>query len=461
MEQLNFNKVILIFMLLFLIAITGIAQEKQEKWLFNPKIKLDRGILNDFWERSGKVMVGRDKINRTVFFTKADSVLNTYPEDSITVTELVKLYRGVLDLFTLEDPHFRIYPQFIRNADNAEAAGKDYGEFIPVLPFNLLQIKDSLIIDEPISEELFRGDMILGINGVSAKDLLDYTYRDRYINTTMMQLQNHMMFSRSYDLKLIRNGKTINMNVAGVPLNEYNKLLTNSTDVTTKILGDIGYAELKKFNKNKRIVSELKKLIKEVKDIGGHSIIIDIRKNAGGNGEDFDKLISIFTPKEEIDYQKEVKVMISEKTSPHYGYADSIGKLVRLLDSKILKKIPLQPKMYMGEMNYYVLMSINTGSMASTFANIMQYNNFGILVGESMRHNAIQYGEVYEGNGEATRLVYSTVEHDEHTKAIDGIVQPDIKIPYVAEEFMRGGDPILEKLLEIIKAQVNGKANLE
>ncbi len=450
----------LIFSLFVSIVVSGIAQEKQELWLFNPKVKLDKDEFKKLWEHSGKTIAGRNKVNSEAYFTKADSVLNIYQKDSITVTELVKLYREAFDLFTWEDPHFRIYPQFIRHSDSKEATKKNYRKYIMALPFSLLQINDSLIIDKSASNELLKGDMIISINGVKAKDLLDYTYRDRYINSTMMQLQYHMMFSRNYDLKLVRNGRVINLNVAGVSLYDYDDLLTNNK-VSQSLYEDIGYIEIERFNKNSHIISELRKLIKEVKNRGGHSVIIDLRKNVGGSGDDFDKLLSIFTSKEEIDYQKGVKVMISEKTIPHYGYADSIGKMINLPDSEIFKTIPLQPKLYMGEVDYYILTSINTGSMASTFVNIMQYNNLGILVGEPMRHNATRYGEIYEGNSAATRLIYSTAEYDELTKAVNGIIKPDIKIPYRAKEYMKGGDPLLEKLLKIIKSKNNGKVALE
>jgi C-terminal processing protease CtpA/Prc len=445
MKQFNFLPKISFFTLFFLITISGIAQEKPDDWMFNPVVELDRNIFKDFWGSSNNASIYRDKINDTAFFAKADSVLSTHPEDSTTLTEFVKLYRGALDLFTYEDPHFRIYPSFIRFSDNEEATKKNWGNYILALPFNILQVNDSLIIDESLSKDLLRGDMILSINGVSAKDLLDYTYRDRYIDVTMMQLQNSMMFSRTYYLTLIRNGKTIELNVTGVPINEYNMLLTNSDDVTTKIIGDVGYISIENFIKNKRIINELRGLIKEVQDVGGHSIIIDIRKNLGGTGEDFDKLISIFTSKEEIDFQKDVKTVISEK-------GDAIGKIVSLPDSKIFKQMPLKPKLYMGEMDYYILMSKNTDSQASTFANIIQYNNLGLLAGEPLRHNAYLYGDADVKNS-LVKLVYSTIKYDEYTKAIDGIIYPDINIPYIAKEYMKGGDPMLEKLLEIINTK--------
>jgi len=47
-------------------------------------------------------------------------------------------------------------------------------------------------------------------------------------------------------------------------------------------------------------------------------------------------------------------------------------------------------------------------------------------------------------------LAILTVLFDEYTKSNDGIVYPDIPIPYLASEYMNGGDPVLEKLLRYL-----------
>lgn len=56
----------------------------------------------------------------------------------------------------------------------------------------------------------------------------------------------------------------------------------------------------------------------------------------------------------------------------------------------------------MGEINYCMLIRRNVGSMASSFANIMQYIDLGILMSEPIRHNATWYGDAYEQNTEAS-----------------------------------------------------------
>lgn len=122
-----------------------------------------------------------------------------------------------------------------------------------------------------------------------------------------------------------------------------------------------------------------------------------------------------------------------------------------LPDSMVLKTVPLISELYRGEFDYYVLVSRGTHSQAATFANIFQYNNLGKIVGEPLQKNALKFGEVIRTSfKKSSAVIISTVEYDEYSKAVDGVLVPDISIPYIASEYMQGGDPVLEKLIEII-----------
>ena len=116
----------------------------------------------------------------------------------------------------------------------------------------------------------------------------------------------------------------------------------------------------------------------------------------------------------------------------------------------------MYPACYVGDMKYYVVIRKDTGSIAASFCNILEFNDAASLVGEPLLHNALKYGE--EINGEAllpTLLIptsISTVEFDEYTCAVDGVLMPDIVIPYVARDYLSGRDAMLDKLLEIIES---------
>ena len=101
-------------------------------------------------------------------------------------------------------------------------------------------------------------------------------------------------------------------------------------------------------------------------------------------------------------------------------------------------------------------MSRNTSSIAASFCNIVQYNGVATLVGESLCCNALRYGESITGDIWFSSLLYetsvSTTEYDENTLAVDGVLMPDIYIPYVAEDYLSGQDAMLDKLLKIIQS---------
>lgn len=107
---------------------------------------------------------------------------------------------------------------------------------------------------------------------------------------------------------------------------------------------------------------------------------------------------------------------------------DQRGQLVDLPENAFVRVIPLNRQKYAG-LKTYVLISGNTGSTAASFANILQYNKGGKLVGEPFLHNALRYGEVVTLSWNFNRfcaLTMSTVRHNEYTRRPDGQVYPDI-----------------------------------
>lgn len=170
-----------------------------------------------------------------------------------------------------------------------------------------------------------------------------------------------------------------------------------------------------------------------------------------------DRLLSLFIDKDTVNYLKEVKLRVSEANIKEYDFLSPsmIGELVNLPEENFVRSIPLKHSEYQN-LSVYILISKNTASTAASFVNIIQYNGSGILIGEPLSHNALKYGEIVYVKWDINPLcafVISTVEHSEYTKNPDGQIYPDIEIPYVASEYMQGGDPLLEKLLKYIQGQ--------
>jgi len=385
-----------------------------------------------------------------------DSLIEVVAKDlplvPIRETEKTLIRRKLLDRLTYEDPHLRFVP-FLGKKDGLKIKVKQ----IRALPFTLIQISDTLIIDESYQQELVKGDRILSINGISAKSFLESSYRDRYMLGYSLQTYHHFCFAPTYKIKLTRNNKPTEIEIPGFKLNASHLFLLRG-QLEEKIFDDFktGYFSINEFSFNGYIIKRLSKFIEKLKEKGYSNIIIDIRKNPGGNGDRFDELFSLFTNKIKLPYLKGAKLKVSKATFKDYSYPENhIGKIVDLPDSLIVKECPLDSSKYKGDMNYYTLISRNTGSIASSFANMMQYNNIGLLVGEPLAHNALNYGEVITAERDNSFWTISTVENFEHTKAKNGILRPDVFIPFVASEYMKGGDPVLEKCLQFINKSSN------
>jgi len=355
--------------------------------------------------------------------------------------------RKVFDSFTYNDPHFNITPVLYFSQ------GKDVNyNHIKVLPFEILQINDTVLIGKSYNNRLKEGDRILKINSVNISEFLHYMYPSyRFLPGYLIQAQNNFIFSSQYILEIERATSILNIIVKGVPLGKYGM---SEPFIKERIYSEYqtGYFKINQFENNNYIIKKLSKHIDKVKKLGFKNIIIDVRNNPGGSGYAFDQLFSLFSDLDSLHYMNNQSLKISSASINDYDFLkDSVGKLVRIPDSLVYNKINLNRADYKGVLNYYVMIDKSTASVASSFANIMQYNNLGLLVGEPLNYNATKFGDIIDKTVfEKLNISISTMEYNEYTKSIDGVVHPDILIPYEARKFMHGGDPILDKLLEYI-----------
>ena len=318
------------------------------------------------------------------------------------------------------------------------------------LDIGLLLVNDTLIVDNPRNTKLERGDRIIAIDGISVDEILKYSAGRRFLDSKNMLGVYGCYFKPQYGVTLERNRGIIQIDIDG---DSFIGLSNKKVNVETALRDGCGYIRIGEFNDNDKIVKELSSLIDRVKKLEGESVIIDLRSNPGGSMDAFDEMMSLMCNKDSIPYQAGGMLKISDFTLDYGFSSDYLGETISLPDSMFYRDVPLKSSMYKGAMKYYVLVSKDTGSSAASFANMVQYNNIGVVVGEPLLRNALRFGEVTEVKFMSFTASVSTMEMDEHTKAINGILYPDIHIPYIASEYMKGGDPVLEKLLEYLKGK--------
>ncbi|KXX67592.1 S41 family peptidase [Flammeovirga sp. SJP92] len=357
--------------------------------------------------------------------------------------------RSVLDLLHYADPHLVYYPNIqLRPGDYNP---RKYAKRIPRFPFDLFNINDSLIIKTSYAEPLQKGDQILEINGHKAEDFAKYTYSEwRSVGGNIIQMQSQLVYDELFNIKINRKGKEQEVIVKPIPYAKW----TGERLYQSKLIHEYktGYTKILKFSSNTTILKNLKKGIVAAKENGYENYIIDIRGNPGGTGYKLEKILSLLSPKDSLLYMESQIVKVSPRSVNDYDFLKNhkIGELVQLPDSLIIKHIPLQEDLYQGDMNYFVLIDKSTGSTAASFANIIQNNNIGLLVGEPLAHNALMFGDVTKVS-KYQNMIVSTMQYNEYTRSKDRQVYPDIYIPYVAKEFIQEHDPILRKTLEYIQ----------
>ncbi len=388
-------------------------------------------------------------------------------KDSLLSSELFWVMRPFFDRLYHEDPHYRIAippcgdPSVYPKRRDQRRIERE----LRTPAFSLLQINDSLVVDRSLDPEFRRGDLITAINDVPSAEYLKYCYADRHMMpVTLMGRYFYSQVVNRFRIDLQRDGKPMRIETRGLPVERtlFDLDLAESMDnnIRTYPEAGCGYIAIPKFFPvNSRLIRIVRKSILGFKKQGLTNVILDLRRNPGGNGEAFDDLLSIFIDKPVVEYCTGQWVKASEQAMKYYDFlTDSLCRqVVPLPEKEFVRSFPTNPKMYVDGMRYYVLVSRDTGSIAASFVNMLQYHGAAQLAGEPLLHNALKYGEVLDGSYLLPSQLYesgiSMVRIDECTRAADGIIRPDIPIPYVAAAYLSGRDGMLDRLLEIIRSR--------
>lgn len=397
-----------------------------------------------------------------------DARCDSLGKDSLLTSELFWAMRPYLDRLHYEDPHYRILMPTI--ADPGVYTRRDLRRFrtLPTPGFSLLQINDTLIVDRSLDPAFRRGDQVTAINGVPTAEYLKYGYDDRY--TYPITLMGRYFYSQIVDrfrIELRRDGRPMVIETPGMPNARTVFLLTRAEELDRSIRtwpeAGCGYIAIPEFfPNNNRLIRILHRTLRDFRRQGLTDVILDLRRNTGGNGHNFDRLLSIFIDKPVVEYCTGQWVKASRRSMPYYDFLteEMLGQTVPLPEGEFVRSFPTIPAMHVDGLRFYVLVGRDTGSIAASFVNMLQYHGAALLAGEPLRHNALKYGEVVNGGLLLPTNLYqgavSMVRIDERTRAVDGVVQPDIPIPCIAAEYLSGRDGQLDRLLAIIRER-NGR----
>lgn len=394
-----------------------------------------------------------------------------YATDSLRTSDLMRIFKPYLDWLRYIDPHYLVYfqPNFssgIAGRKNIKIFNRKYCRY---LPFTCLNINDTLLVQTSIDGKFKHGDRLLSINDCEVSEMMKYSQFERqFLPVHLLDNYYGHGFAREFDVVIQRENNILTLHSDNCKMSDVLKIVRKEEIYNRENRRyypeyQTGYIKISQFYPdNSSLIKTIKNSLLYFKKNGTKNIILDLRGNTGGNGSNWNQLMGIFIDKDSIRIQSAPTLRVSKYTLDYdFAKKENIGHNVVFPDGEYYGSIPLERTNYVSGLKYYVLMDKSTHSTAASFCNVLQFNDVAKLVGEPLMHNALKYGEVvcparrfpneiFPGN--MVEAGISTVESNEYTKAVDGILMPDIIIPYVAKEYMSGGDSMLSKLLECISS---------
>jgi len=190
-------------------------------------------------------------------------------------------------------------------------------------------------------------------------------------------------------------------------------------------------------------------------------LIIDVRKNGGGNSNLGDMLLKYLTDEPFRQFEK-VEGKVSKQVLQQQGIdlekaREMLGApnieigSVRSYESPM--KIPGEnPLRFNGKI--YVLMGQRTFSSAQSFVAAIKCFNIAALIGEETRSTTTEFGDILSFNMPNTGLPF-TVPYKHFVEAcgtLDGRgVIPDYEVKQKLEDTAKGADTVLQFTLNLIK----------
>ncbi len=234
-----------------------------------------------------------------------------------------------------------------------------------------------------------------------------------------------------------------------------------------------GLIDFRSFSDYNQFKGFLEKTFVQMKADGAENLIIDIRKNGGGNSSLGDLLLTYLTDKP-FDQTSQMDVKVSQQIKHYYRqflpwyirwlplqWIHPFGrKLWRTPEGSIAtwKNEPIRHKtnklLFTGKI--YALIGSNTFSSASMFAATVKDYQIGTLIGEETGGLPTSYGDIYSFDLPNTRISVG-VSHKRFVRPSgqdDGRgVLPDYEVSQTQEDMARGRDAVLDFAKQLTKSE--------
>lgn len=365
---------------------------------------------------------------------------------------------------SIVDPRFQVKPE------------DDPTKYFPVFTVHIggkIVVKDSFA-----DEKLERGSIITGINGVKSEELIrkisSHLYgveRERIESSVLwLWVGAAELFGRpdAFDVTL-SDGRQVRVKGLNLPaiIRRQNEARAaerpaapGDSPLELKMLGDgVAYLDSKTFSYDLEKYKEiLKDVFTRIKSAGVGDLIIDVRKNRGGNSALGDALTDMFNAKpyrvcsvrwkRSDQYVEELKR--KNRPVPDSYLALRPGQLLSG-ESGVVKPGD-NPLRFRGRV--YVLGSKETFSSGQMFLAVVKDNRLATIVGEETTAPVCNFGEIFFFNLPHSRLRTSVSTKSfippAGCKDARGVV-PDVPVEPRVADYVNGRDAVLEATLNLIR----------
>lgn len=234
-------------------------------------------------------------------------------------------------------------------------------------------------------------------------------------------------------------------------------------DFSYKILPDnIGYIEFNSFSNLDKFESFLDSTFKSIQNNNVNDLIIDIRKNGGGNSSLGDELMQ-YISKTDFKMADSVTIKLSKDLidKGYFNWLDSTKRIAgTIYTSYDTSRVKLRenPSRFKG--NTYLLVGGPTFSSASMFASSFKCHNVGEIIGTETGGLTVCFGDVYVFQLPNTKFDMR-VSYKKFFEAcgVDnrrGVI-PDYIVESSFEDDEKGIDRVLVFTIDLIKQKLNNQ----
>ena len=415
-------------------------------------------------------------------YEKIHPNLYTYTDKNSFTLKVEKLKNDITDSLTSLDFWMKLAPIINELKDGHTSVSSNYVDVdlyfkkynsseYRYLPFSVFIIDSIIYLRETYennSISIKKGAIIKSINGHSAseilKKLIDYKsgerliYRLHYVQRTFLWDFTLFFPSVKYKVNYIENGKLKTAILNGITENETNiysnKVFPELPDYTFELLDkNIGYLELDACRNYEKFKTFLDSTFTIISQKGIKNLIIDIRKNGGGN-TDLNELLFSYLYNNPFNSYSSIKVKVTDdiRKLNEFYFQFTIDTTINLETYK--KNTTLNQILFSGDV--YLLTSTFTFSSGTYCAMLFKDYNIGTIVGQETGGLPSGFGDSF-----AFKLPYSGLNASVSYKCFvrpsgennDRGVIPDIPIKYSIDDLLTDKDLEMDYVLKRINIE--------